>query len=162
MTEKVFDGADYDHKRDSQRLSSQYLDIFNLMKDGTWRSLKEIEALTNHPEASISAQLRHARKDRFGSHIVNRKYIDNGLYVYQLIVKDSTPTKIELNRNGDKVVVPPTKGNISWLYATGILQILDDKYCKVIIKHQNKQGVWLGKLSEIQNLSAKEREDHGK
>jgi len=34
---------------------------------------------------SITAQFRHLRKDRFGAHTVNRRYISDGLFEYQLI-----------------------------------------------------------------------------
>jgi len=81
-----FNGADYKHDRDSARLTNQYIDIFNLMADGEFRSLSKIAALTGHHESSISAQLRHMRKERFGSHTVNKKHKGNGLFEYQLIV----------------------------------------------------------------------------
>jgi hypothetical protein len=81
----VFDGSDYDHARDGARLNIQYTRIFELMKDGEWRTLKRIATVTGYPEASISAQLRHARKPRFGGHTVEKKHKGNGLYEYRLI-----------------------------------------------------------------------------
>lgn len=81
-----FDGADYVPERDNKRLTSQINNIFNLMKDGKWRSLNKIAVITGYPEASISAQLRHLRKTRFGSHIVKRRHVKNGLNQYSLIV----------------------------------------------------------------------------
>jgi len=81
-----FDGADYVPPRDDPRLSVQYWRIFVLMRDGRWRSLSEIARVTGDPPASISAQLRHMRKRRFGAHTVNRRYLGDGLYEYQLIV----------------------------------------------------------------------------
>jgi hypothetical protein len=81
-----FNGADYKHDRDSARLTNQYNDIFNLMDDGEFRTLGQIAALTGHHESSISAQLRHMRKERFGSHTVNKMHKGNGLFEYQLIV----------------------------------------------------------------------------
>lgn len=83
-----FNGADYEYKRDHLRLSGQYRDIFNLMRDGEWRSLPQIARITGHPEASISAQLRHMRKPRFGSHTVNRRHVTDGLNEYQLVVNE--------------------------------------------------------------------------
>ena len=82
-----FDGADYQPERDYKRLNEQYQKIFDLMKDGEWRSLEEISRATGAPPASASAQMRHARKTRFGSHTVNKKYMGDGLYLYQLVVK---------------------------------------------------------------------------
>lgn len=82
----MFDGADYAPDRDDARLSSQLVDIQSLMRDGEWRSLNAIAQTTGHPEASISAQLRHLRKPRFGGHVVNRRHVGGGLYEYQLVV----------------------------------------------------------------------------
>lgn len=80
-----FDGADYQPVRDDPRLTSQLGRIKSLMLDGQWRSLVEIERATGDPPASISAQLRHLRKKRFGSYIVERRYIIDGLYEYRVL-----------------------------------------------------------------------------
>ena len=87
-----FTGADYDHDRDSARLTAQYERIWNLMKDSKWRTLPEIENETGDPQASISAQLRHMRKQRFGGHTVIKEYICDGLYKYQLTPNFLTPS----------------------------------------------------------------------
>jgi hypothetical protein len=84
-----FNGSDYDPEKDNVRLTGQLLRIYDVMKDGTWRTLAEIEAHTGDPQSSISAQLRHLRKPRFGSHIVNKRprgKRESGLFEYQLIV----------------------------------------------------------------------------
>jgi hypothetical protein len=81
-----FNGPAYDPVRDNERLGNQFDAIFALMKDGVYRTLPAIEEATGYPQASISAQLRHARKKRFGSHTVNRRHIKNGLFEYQLVV----------------------------------------------------------------------------
>ena len=88
--EQRFNGADYVHERDSPRLSVQYERIFTLMKDAEWRTLPEISTLCEDPPASVSAQLRHMRKRRFGLHTVNRRYLGGGLYEYQLLVNPLT------------------------------------------------------------------------
>lgn len=83
-----FNGPEYDPDYDQARLTGQCLRVFNLMRDGVWRTLGEIEAITGDPQASISAQLRHLRKKRFGEHIVNRQPRgdrEHGLFEYQLI-----------------------------------------------------------------------------
>lgn len=58
---------------DCARLEGQLRKIYQLMIDGCWRTLSEIEAETGEPQASISAQLRHLRKARFGSHLVDKR-----------------------------------------------------------------------------------------
>ena len=81
-----FNGADYIPERDNGRLKSQYDRVFHLMSDGIPRTLREISQVTGDPESSISAQLRHMRKERFGSHEVVRERQSPGLYKYQLKV----------------------------------------------------------------------------
>ena len=84
----VFNGSDYDPQFDNARLTGQIKRVYNLMIDGNWRTLSEIEAITGDPQASISAQLRHLRKERFASHIVNKRSRGErvvGLYEYQLL-----------------------------------------------------------------------------
>lgn len=82
----TFDGVTYDHCRDYIRLNSQLEAVYSLMCDGVWRTIPEI---TKHIGAaspqSISARLRDFRKEKFGSHIVERKYIGEGLYAYKLV-----------------------------------------------------------------------------
>lgn len=73
MTQEVmFNGQDLT-KDDHKRLARQHEDIKNLMLDGNWRTLREIRLALHYPEASISAQLRHLRKPRFGSYVVDRR-----------------------------------------------------------------------------------------
>lgn len=87
-----FNGPAYDPKHDRVRLSVQYKRIFDLMQDAAWRTLDEIAKLTGDPPASVSAQLRHMRKARFGSHTVDKERIGekgNGLWTYRLVVNGS-------------------------------------------------------------------------
>lgn len=84
-----FDGPEYEPELDKVRLTGQIERVYNLMKDMRWRSLNEIAAATHDPQSSVSAQLRHLRKKKFGSHIINKRRRGNpmnGLYEYQLIV----------------------------------------------------------------------------
>lgn len=80
-----FNGADYDAARDNERLTGQLSRVWELMKDSKWRTLAQIAKATGDPEASISAQLRHLRKPRFGAHTVERNYLGDGLYEYRVI-----------------------------------------------------------------------------
>ncbi len=91
----MFNGSDYDPVFDEARLTSQHSRVFNAMKDSQWRTLDDIHAITKDPHASISAQLRHLRKKRFGSHTIEKKVVgdrEDGLYSYRLIENtESTP-----------------------------------------------------------------------
>ena len=86
QTANYFDGAGYNHERDQDRLTLQKERVFDFMKSGEWRTLRQIAEATNAPEASVSAQLRNFRKERFGAHTVDRRHIKNGLFEYSLIL----------------------------------------------------------------------------
>lgn len=43
------------------------------MKDGKWRTVQEIAAITGDPEPSVSAQLRNLRKREYGAHTVEKR-----------------------------------------------------------------------------------------
>lgn len=82
-----FNGSDYQPKADDARLRGQIKRIYEVMRDGAWRTLGEIESLTGDPPASISAQLRHLRKPRFGGLEVNKRargLRESGLFEYQV------------------------------------------------------------------------------
>ena len=81
-----FTGSDYEPKQDEIRLTKQALRIFSLMADGRWRTLGGIESSTGDPQASISAQLRHFRKQKFGAHTIEKESLSGGLWRYRLIV----------------------------------------------------------------------------
>jgi hypothetical protein len=82
-----FNGPDYVPDLDDARLGLQHERIRDLMLDGEWRTLNEISEKTGDPQASVSAQLRHLRKPRFGSFIVlkrRRGEDTQGLYEYHV------------------------------------------------------------------------------
>src|SRR5258706_8981862 len=87
MFDADHDGKTYDHDRDKDRLNLQQAIVFKAMQDGRWRTLARIHAMTGAPEASISARLRDLRKDKFGGHEVERRYVERGVFEYRLIVK---------------------------------------------------------------------------
>ena len=83
-----FDGSDYVDSIDRQRLAGQILRVHDAMIDGRWRTVNEIHAITGDPHASISAQLRHLRKPKFGKYLVakrSRGRREDGFYEYQVL-----------------------------------------------------------------------------
>jgi hypothetical protein len=90
-----FDGRTYDESLDRDRLWTQFCRTRDLMRDGQWRSLREISAALGDPEASISARLRDLRKERFGGWIVarRRRDLDSGTWEYRVRApnKDEKP-----------------------------------------------------------------------
>ena len=96
-----FDGATYTPELDHRRLANQLLVIKELMLDGVWRTLVEIEAMTGFRPASISAQLRHLRKERFGGYAVQKRRRGkgrSGLYEYlvlaPMVVKEDSSRQL--------------------------------------------------------------------
>lgn len=84
-----FQGSDYVRAHDHLRLGAQILRVAQAMQDGQWRTLGEIAQITSDPEASVSAQLRHLRKPKFGEHTVEKRARgdrDRGCFEYRLIV----------------------------------------------------------------------------
>lgn len=79
------DGATYDHARDGRRLSLQHNRVLAFMRDGQWHTLEAISKATGDPQASVSARLRDLRKDRFGAHLIERRYVRRGLFEYRLV-----------------------------------------------------------------------------
>ena len=83
----MFDGPAYDAKADKARLGAQIRRVLQTMLVGDWLTLAEIHERTHDPEASISAQLRHLRKARFGGHTIERRRrgeASGGLWEYRL------------------------------------------------------------------------------
>lgn len=81
-----FNGSDYQPSRDDIRLTGQLLRVWGIVSTGAWLTLRQIAAATGDPEPSISAQLRHLRKPRFGGHTVEKRYVRDGLFEYRVLV----------------------------------------------------------------------------
>ena len=80
-----FDGETYDRDRDQERLGSQLLRVAEVMIDGAWHSLPEMEEMTGDPKQSISARLRDMRKEKFGKCQIERRNIGGGNWEYRWI-----------------------------------------------------------------------------
>jgi hypothetical protein len=90
-----FDGATYDPALDHDRLTKQLGRVWSAMKDGRWRTLNELADATGDPHASISAQLRHLRKPRFGGYTVERRRRGTGgTYEYRLLIGTSRDSEV--------------------------------------------------------------------
>ena len=107
LLRELADGAYFDGPEEedpasrTQRLGGQLADIFQAIQDGGAYSLEELSSMTGHPEASVSAQLRHLRKQRFGSFVVIKKHEGRGLYRYRLDLRpDGTPERADGSGSG--------------------------------------------------------------
>jgi len=80
----TFGGETYDHHRDEKRLTKQLEKVEALMRDGKWRTLKQIAHETDSPESSVSARLRDLRKSKFGGYSVEREFVERGLWRYRV------------------------------------------------------------------------------
>jgi len=79
-----FDGPTFDRALDGARLTGQLHRVLAVMRDGRWRTLREIAALVRGSEAGVSARLRDLRKARFGAHVVERRRRFGGLFEYRV------------------------------------------------------------------------------
>ena len=83
-----FDGETFDSVLDTVRLSRQAQLVFDLMRDGRWRTLSEItSAIGSGSEAGVSARLRDFRKPKFGGFVVDRRRRGNqtkGVFEYRV------------------------------------------------------------------------------
>ena len=91
-----FIGPEYKKADDQKRLKNQHNAIKELMLDGVWRTLLEISRATGHREASVSAQLRHLRKPRFGGYLVDRRHVESGLYQYRVSRPEPIRDQVEM------------------------------------------------------------------
>ncbi len=85
-----FDGETYDPDLDGERLGTQLQRVFHLMRDGEWRTPREISAVVPGSESGLTARTRDFRKPKFGGHTVNKRRRGEGKrgdWEYQLIVR---------------------------------------------------------------------------
>ena len=73
-------GPAYDERVDGARVRRQMQDIRDYMvylsnysEPFAWRTLAEISKALAYPEASVSAQLRHLRKEQFGGYRMEKR-----------------------------------------------------------------------------------------
>ena len=81
-----FDGSTYDHKQDGPRLTGQLGEVWELVKDGEWWTLKQLAKKTGGSEAACSARLRDLRKPRFGRMRVDRVRQAEGWFEYRVVL----------------------------------------------------------------------------
>jgi hypothetical protein len=84
-------GGTFSHAFDYERLNRQARVIYDLMRDGKARSLREISAETGEPEASISARLREYNQPVFSSAFIRmekrrRPGLSRGTWEYWLVI----------------------------------------------------------------------------
>lgn len=85
MIQLEFRGTTYEKEYDQERLTKQWMRVYNLMMDGEWRTLREIANVTEDPESSISARLRDLRNE-FGYTVERRRrgWEGRGIFEYRL------------------------------------------------------------------------------
>jgi hypothetical protein len=81
--EPRYNGPEYVPERDFVRLHAQTARVLAVIRCGEWMTIAEVADSADCPENSASAQLRHLRKRRFGSHIILRRHKGGGLFEYR-------------------------------------------------------------------------------
>jgi len=69
---------------DRDRVMTQMARLKAYMSTHQWYTLAEIEAYTGYPQASISSQLRHLRKAKFGGYALTKRRRTTGTWEYRL------------------------------------------------------------------------------
>lgn len=78
-------GKTYDPAKDGQRLGKQLAAVLALMRDGQWRTLRQISDATGYPEASVSARLREIKG--LGHGMTGERIGTSGTWRYRVEVK---------------------------------------------------------------------------
>lgn len=94
MSSPDFDGDTYKRGRDKSRLTHQLQAVKAYMADAQWHTLMTISSKVGYPEASVSARLRDLRKEKFGGYLVERRYVERGLWEYRVMQR--VPIQLEL------------------------------------------------------------------
>jgi len=83
-----FDGSDLTPE-DRHWLSGGLREVLELMRDGQWRTLREISEMTSVKGESVGAQLRNLRKPENGGYTVEKQHPKDGrtdaLWEYRLL-----------------------------------------------------------------------------
>lgn len=98
MDDRTF-GPAFEKKIDGVRIGKQMARIKHFMLGSGWRTLAQIAQATGYPESSISAQLRHLRKKRFGSYQVEKERRENNRGTWQYIIREpiKDDEQVEMN-----------------------------------------------------------------
>ena len=91
MNRRTF-GPAFDPKKDGVRVGKQHEVIRDFMlTQNEWLTLAEIENAVDYPQASVSAQLRHLRKPKFGAYRVEkRRRTSGGTWEYAVLPPEVT------------------------------------------------------------------------
>ena len=85
-SEPKFEGSTYDARYDGKRLRTNLDRVYQILKDGSPRTLEDIASLAGCSEAGASARIRDFRKDKWRKfykvQAVNSERIRGGLWVY--------------------------------------------------------------------------------
>ena len=92
-------GPAYVKQLDESRVLDQMGRVKFYMQRVGWRSLAEIAREVEAPEASVSAQLRHLRKPRFGGYVVEKRRRTVGTWEYRLLAPVEEGETLPLNYN---------------------------------------------------------------
>ena len=87
-------GSNVEEEIDDDRILGQMEAIRDFMVSSppVWHTLKGIEEYLGYPQASISANLRHLRKEQHGSYTVEKQRCDGaGTWEYRVIAPVLTP-----------------------------------------------------------------------
>jgi hypothetical protein len=66
--------------------------LLSVVKDGKWRTIKQLSDATGNIPTAASANMRNLRKAKYGGYIIERRHLGNGLYEYRMALdEDGNP-----------------------------------------------------------------------
>lgn len=80
----VWDRVNPKDEQRAEKLTGDLRRIYDIMCDGKAHLVSDIASRLNLPECSVSAQIRHLRKPKFGGYTIKRISLTKGLSAYQL------------------------------------------------------------------------------
>lgn len=80
----VWDSVNPKDEERAFKLTGDLKMIFDIMSDGQAHLVSDIAKTLDLPECSVSAQLRHLRKKKWGSKNIQRKSLTKGISFYIL------------------------------------------------------------------------------
>lgn len=97
MKESVFDGdGDGEGAAKDYRLKKQLERVFAALAGEKWVTLEMVAAVSDAPEASVSARLRDLRKARFGGFVIEQRLTPTeGLHEYRLLAGSGNPELVK-------------------------------------------------------------------
>lgn len=114
-------------------LNEQHKRVQAIALKGQWNTLAQLAKLADAPESCVSAQLRHLKKPKMGSYVLEKRAVHDrtaGLYEYRIMPKGHTSDYVSLprrNKYKDFLSSLTNRDDVSCELKQLIKDFIDDK-----------------------------------